>query len=217
MKKSKVILSVFVIGLVTLISACNSGDKNKEDDNTENQEQKFESVEIGQQEWMLLNLDTDTFANGDLIPEAKTEAEWQEAKANKKAAWCFYNNKSSNAEKYGRLYNWYAVSDERGLAPKGWHVPTDKEIKKLLEYLGNENEAFVELVEDGDSGFKALYSGWRRGTGAFADETKFCSFWTTTENGEYGAWSLDIDKGNRNAVIGYSRKEFGLSVRCIKD
>jgi len=219
MKTKEHLLASIVMITALFVFSCNSDNKKSDNNVTEEEEvlEQYESVEIGEQEWMLLNLDTDTFANGDLIPEAKTEAEWQKAKADKQAVWCYYENKSKNGEKYGKLYNWYAVNDERGLAPKGWHIPSEKEIKQLLEYLGDANEAYKSLIVDGESGFEALYSGWRRGPGVFADEDYFCAFWTTTENGNYGAWSLDIDKGNRNALIGYSRKEFGLAVRCVKD
>ncbi|HOZ30726.1 MAG TPA: fibrobacter succinogenes major paralogous domain-containing protein [Bacteroidales bacterium] len=218
MKKPEIMFASIIICLVMFISACNSDNKKTETSTEpETEEIQYESIEIGEQEWMLYNISTDTFNNGDIILEAKTEAEWIKAKNNQTAVWCYYENKSKNGDKYGKLYNWYAVTDDRGIAPKDWHIPTEKDIKKLLDYLGNDNEAFNTLIEDGDSGFEALYSGWRRGTGVFADIDNFCAFWTSTENGEYGAWSLDIDKGNRNAVIGYSRKEFGISVRCIKD
>ena len=93
-------------------------------------------IKIGQQVWMVENLNVDKFRNGEIIPEAKTDAEWKKAAENKQAAWCYYNNDSSNGTKYGKLYNWYAVNDPRGLAPKGWHIPSDKEWTDLTDYLG---------------------------------------------------------------------------------
>ncbi len=98
----------------------------------------YKSVEIGTQTWMTENLNVSTFRNGDPIPEAKTNEEWGKAEKEGKPAWCYYNNDPKNGTKYGKLYNWYAVNDPRGLAPTGWHIPTDEEWKKLENYLGED-------------------------------------------------------------------------------
>ena len=97
---------------------------------------QIKEVKIGQQVWTTENLNVDKFRNGEIIPEAKSEEEWIEAGDNKKPAWCYYNNDPSNGTKYGKLYNWYAVNDPRGLAPEGWHIPSDKEWDVLTNYLG---------------------------------------------------------------------------------
>jgi uncharacterized protein (TIGR02145 family) len=86
-----------------------------------------QTINIGSQVWMVKNLDVSTVRNGDPIPQAKTNEEWEKAADNKKPAWCYYNNSITNGAKYGKLYNWYAVSDSRGIAPVGYHVPTDGE------------------------------------------------------------------------------------------
>ncbi len=95
-----------------------------------------QNVTIGNQLWMTKNLDVSTFRNGDPIPEAKTRQEWEKAGENKQPAWCYYNNDPNNGAKYGKLYNWHAVSDLRGLAPIGYHIPTHKEWDLLTDYLG---------------------------------------------------------------------------------
>ncbi len=100
-----------------------------------------QSVTIGTQTWTTKNLDVATFRNGDLIPEAKTDEEWKAAGDNKQPAWCYYDNKAANGTKYGKLYNWYAVVDARGLAPAGWHVPTDEEWTVLSTFLGGDDVA----------------------------------------------------------------------------
>ncbi len=100
-----------------------------------------QTVTIGTQVWMTKNLDVATFRNGDQIPEAKTDEEWKQAGKNKQPAWCYYNNDPANVAKYGKLYNWYAVIDPRGLAPNGYHIPSDPEWTKLVEYLGGEEVA----------------------------------------------------------------------------
>jgi uncharacterized protein (TIGR02145 family) len=96
----------------------------------------FKSVKIGNQIWMAENLNVSTFSNGDPIPEAKTNQEWKKAGDDGKPAWCYYDNDTSNGRIYGKLYNWYAVNDPRGLAPLGWHIPTEKEWIIIQNYLG---------------------------------------------------------------------------------
>ncbi len=81
-------------------------------------------VKIGNQVWTSKNLDVEQFNNGDKIPEAKTNEEWNLANKNKTSAWCYYDNDNKNGMKYGKLYNWYAITDPRGIAPKGWHIPS---------------------------------------------------------------------------------------------
>ena len=95
-----------------------------------------QTVTIGTQVWMTENLNVDKFRNGDVIPHAKTVEEWLTAGDNQQPAWCYYKNDSANSAKYGKLYNWYAVNDSRGLAPQGWHVASDAEWTKLTDYLG---------------------------------------------------------------------------------
>jgi uncharacterized protein (TIGR02145 family) len=97
------------------------------------------SVKIGDQTWMTTNLNVSKFRNGDPIPEAKTYAEWSKAASDEQPAWCFYDNDPSNGVKYGKLYNWWAVNDPRGLAPEGWHIPYEEQ-SELFEYKGFENE-----------------------------------------------------------------------------
>jgi uncharacterized protein (TIGR02145 family) len=162
-------------------------------------------VKIGDQIWMNKNLDVDRFRNGDYIPQAKTAQEWIKAYENEQPAWCYYDNDSSNyyeydldvlplnGEKFGKLYNWYAVNDPRGLAPLGWHVPSDAEWKILRDYLGGGNLAAIKMKSisgwpdnvsidhetnrikgqpkngngTNESGFSALPSGGRRIDGTF--------------------------------------------------
>ena len=94
---------------------------------------------------MKKNLDVITFRNGDTIPLAKTNQEWEEAGENGRPAWCYYENNSQNGEKYGKLYNWFAVNDPRGLAPAGWHIANDKEWKTLTDLLGGDKVAGKKL------------------------------------------------------------------------
>lgn len=88
------------------------------------QEQVIYPIEINGETWQLTNLNLTSFANGDEIPNAQTADEWKLANKEGTPAWCYYENREDYGEKYGVLYNWYAVSDERGLAPEGWWVAT---------------------------------------------------------------------------------------------
>lgn len=95
----------------------------------------YKSVIIGNQSWMAENLNTSKFRNGDPIPEVKTDEEWAKALKEGRPAWSYYDNDPKKGEIYGKLYNFYAVNDSRGLAPNGWHIPSDNEWTVLTDYL----------------------------------------------------------------------------------
>jgi len=90
----------------------------------------YKTVKIGEQVWMAENLNVDRFRNGDLILHAQTDEEWLKACKNKQPAWC-YDNNSADKSKYGKLYNLFAVTDERNLAPLGWHIALLDDWKNL--------------------------------------------------------------------------------------
>ena len=126
----------------------------------------YKTVTIGTQEWMTKNLDVSTFRNGDPIPEAKTDEEWKRAVELKQPAWCYYDN-----EKYGKLYNWYAVIDTRGLAPSGYHVPSDVEWTILTDYLGGIKDAGTKMKST--SGWEGY--GCKRCDGGSVEFKKMCT------------------------------------------
>ena len=99
----------------------------------------MEQVIIGNQIWDKQNLQVDRFRNGDIIFNAKNKQEWLDACRQEQPAWCFYKNAGFNGQKYGIIYNWYAVNDSRGLAPEGWSIPTNEDWNKLIDFLGGEN------------------------------------------------------------------------------
>ena len=94
----------------------------------------YDSVQIGNRFWLNSNIKVTHFRNGDPIPEAKTALEWIEASEQGKPAYCYYDNNPFNALMYGKLYNWYAVTDPRHVCPSGWHEPTDGEWTTLTDY-----------------------------------------------------------------------------------
>lgn len=91
----------------------------------------YDSVTIGNQEWMTRNLNVSRFRNGDPIPEIQDAEEWARAGRDGEPAWCYYDNDPENGKTYGKLYNWYAVNDPRGLAPHGWQIPENEDWSEL--------------------------------------------------------------------------------------
>ncbi len=185
------------------------------------------TVKIGTQEWTIKNLDLVTFRNGDTIPEANTFEAWGKASEEGKSAWCYYDNDPKNGKKYGKLYNWYAVNDPRGLAPKGYHVPTKAEWDSLVSYLGGKEIAGKKLkstegwLEEGngtnESGFSGLPGGYRNYNGPFLDVGGNLNWWSSTEYDAYLAWNVLLNCTND---LVYSLKNtggFGFSVRCLRD
>ena len=252
-----------------------------------------QSVTIGTQTWTTKNLDVATFRNGDAIPQAKTDKEWQAAGDNKQPAWCYYDNDPKNGTKYGKLYNWYAVNDVRGLAPVGYHIPTDTEWTKLSDYLGGEDYAenkmkmsplfgptLISYVDEGgyydqnwvacsncknwnseyskkvpchvckdergrnvqgkyipktkrkvetkgenigwdgdnSSGFSGLPGGLRieyNGYFNYVGDNGF--WWSASEYDEAAAWGRLLPSSNSNRYRDYYSKDYGFSVRLVKD
>jgi uncharacterized protein (TIGR02145 family) len=189
---------------------------------------KAQTVTIGTQVWMTKNLDVSTFRNGDPIPEAKTNSEWEAAGENQQPAWCYYKNDPANGAKYGKLYNWYAVNDPRGLAPVRYHIPTDAEWTQLSEYLGGEDVAGKKMKstsgwnENGngtnESGFNGLPGGCRSNLGNFELIGEHGYWWSSSEYDATFAWGRGLKDYNGNVKRGYGPgKEGGFSVRCLRD
>lgn len=108
---------------------------------------KQDKIQIGEQIWMSHNLDVSTFSNGDSILEAKSHDEWERAIEKKQPCWCYYrNNKDNNY--IGKLYNYYAVIDSRGIAPEGCKIPSTKDFEKLLKFTQNE-DSLLTLMQIG--------------------------------------------------------------------
>ena len=187
----------------------------------------IDEIKIGKQIWCVKNLDVANFRNGDPIPETKTKKEWQKASENGKPAWCYYENKTSNGTKYGKLYNWYAVNDPRGIAPKGYHIPSDEEWTKLTNYLDGEDEAGTKMKSSfgwdkngngtNSSGFSGLPGGFRSIDGAFFGIGSLGDWWSSSERDTNDAWIryLDCSGGDLERSDGYEK--IGFSVRCLRD
>ena len=184
-------------------------------------------VKIGNQIWMTQNLKVAHFRNGDSVPYAKTAEEWEKAGKEQKPAWCYYNNDPANDSKYGKLYNWYAVNDPRGLAPNGWHIPSDVEWKQLTDFIGG-NEAAGKKMKSvsgwevngngtNESGFNGLPGGYRYDYGFFNYGGLFAVWWASPVNYTSFAWLYYQAYNFGNAFRYFPTKAFGFSVRCVKN
>ena len=199
----------------------------------------FETVTIGTQVWMLKNLDVSTYSNGDPIPEVQDKNEWSNLTT---GARCYYDNDPANGEIYGKLYNWHAVKDSRGLSPEGWHVPSDDEWKTLEMYLGmsqseandwfyrgtNEGSKLAgnyDLWPDGNlrnntefgtSGFTAIPGGYRD-DGAFYSLGNYGYWFSSTEYSYSGAISRYVFCTDADVYRHDAGKEVGFSIRCVRD
>jgi uncharacterized protein (TIGR02145 family) len=187
----------------------------------------YDTVRIGTQTWMSENLNVSRFRNGDPIALAKTNKEWQKAGKKKKPAWCYYNNDGANDEKYGKLYNWYAVNDPRGLAPVDYRIPSLEEWGALTDHLGGDSTAGIAMKSNhgwmemgngtNESGFGALPGGRCDHSGTCIHSGKYGFWWTNTQDGESDAWGVKLFSTTKDVVRGDYSKEYGFSVRCIKD
>ena len=183
-------------------------------------------IKIGTQIWTSKNLNVSTYRNGDDIPQVQGQR-WEEWFNLTTGAWCYHENKTANGTTYGKLYNWYAVNDPRGLAPKGYHIPTDAEWTILTTYLGTDAAAKMKSTtgwnEDGngtnESGFAGLPSGCRA-SNLFKDFDNIGAngfWWSSSESDTSGAWFRNLGYDNGNVFSYFFNKLFGFSVRCLRD
>lgn len=220
MKKVTLILSPVLVLAILFISF----------GSTTTEQINFNSVTIGTQVWMTKNLNVVKFRNGDTIPHAKTDEEWKQAGENEQPAWCYYENDSINGDKNGKLYNYFAVTDSRGLAPEGWHIPSDSEWLETINHLGGESEAGVKMKNTSDwfengngtdvSGFKGLPSGVRGDDGIFTSFGKNGFWWSYSETERQNkqvAWIFYLDYSFKWVIQEVGLKGSGLAVRCVKD
>jgi len=185
----------------------------------------YKTITIGTQEWMVENLYVDHYRNGDLIPEIRDFNVWDTIRT---GAWCYYYNDSARGKIYGKLYNWYAVNDPRGLEPEGWHIPSISEWMKLAYFLGGKEVAggktkapsFWKNPNTGgtnESGFTALPGGIRVYKGFnFLYESGF--FWSSVAlSDDIGPLYIYLGYDYSNICRGRAQTNYGMSIRCIKD
>ena len=189
-------------------------------------EKTYTSLNICTQQWMDKNLDVTTYRNGDLIPYVTDPTAWKTLTT---GAWCYYNNDPSTNATYGKLYNWYAVNDSRGLAPAGWHVPSNEEWTTLATCLGGLSVAGFKMkvsgtknwlspnAADNSSGWAGLPGGDRSEAGAFSGTGFTGVWWSSSESITTSAWSYWLVSNTSNVDVITKDKKRGYSVRCLRD
>lgn len=183
-------------------------------------------VRIGNQVWMTKNLNLSRYRNGDPIPQVQDPNQWA---ALTTGAWCYYENNTANGPVYGKLYNWFAVNDPRGLAPIGFHVPSFTEWVAIIDFLGGGTVAGGKMKATGtplwlgsnigannSSGFTGLASGSRDPDGQFGGSFMKGNWWSSSE-AEGGAWCFYLDYLSSGATGTYYFETVGCSVRCLRD
>ncbi len=191
----------------------------------------YKTVTIGTQQWMAENLKVSKYSDGTTIPNITDNKQWRN---NTTGAWAYYNNDAANNAKYGKLYNWYAVSKttngNKNVCPTGWHVPTDAEWTVLRDYLGGESFAGGKMKEVGTTNwnspntdatntslFTGLPGGYRAGYGVYDYIGAKGYWWSSTEGSTGYAWGRDLVNYSGIVFINSLLKEYGFSVRCLRD
>ena len=216
----------------------------------------YATVLIGDQCWFAENLRNENYENGDAIPSGLSDSEWDYTmtQATSSGAVAVFGEGNSTCEEfspdwdacdeawslieYGRLYNWYAVDDVRGLCPSGWHVPTDGEWMTMemalgmseaeasdTQYRGTDQGSQLKSVfgwfENGSgsnsSGFSSLPGGYRNGGGSFDYAGRIAYYWTSTSLNIFNNWYRSLSHNNEGIYRGSNSSRLGFSVRCIKD
>ena len=192
----------------------------------------YNTVLINGQWWMAENMRSRTYNDGSLIPTGFSNDDWVELTT---GAWAYFNDDAQYDDIYGKLYNWYAANDPRGLCPAGWRLPTDDEIKALRDLYGGylaAGGAFKETGthEDGDglwrepnagatniTGFSARPGGFRI-HGVFANRQTSAFFWTSDEGADTNFARNFLMVYDTSSLLRHNyQKHYGLSVRCLKN
>jgi len=222
MKTKTLFLAIFILILLSFSNRINA------------QSVSANAVRIGNQVWASVNLDVTSFRNGDPIEEAESDSAWNKATEDSKPAWCYNKVDSVNGKICGKLYNWYAVNDPRGLAPKGWHIPTREEWIILLFDKGTERDANNYKSSTGwktdpeghdstgngnNSTGLSVYPGGYRDYDAtsFQRTGEYGFFWTASHYDDSSACDWHFSNVGTQTGNGNYAKGCGLSVRCIKD
>ena len=215
MKKLNIITASLTLVLI-LLFACK---KNKELTIIQ------EEILIGNQTWTKKNLDVATYRNGDAIPQVQDTSAWANLTT---GAWCYYANNNANGTTYGKLYNWYAVNDPRGLAPNGYHIPTGPEWSQLIDYLGGETIAGNKMMEAGishwlspnteatnSSGFTGLPGGFLN-NGIFYGISDRAAWWSSSVSNSSTVFCRFLRSYGIGNFSLFSKRQ-ALSVRCLRD
>lgn len=229
-KSAQLLAGVLVIPLIFLHIACS---RNNEAENIippdavkDSDGNSYDVITIGAQKWLKQNLRTTHYRNGQPIPQVTDPAVWDTLNT---GAWCWYNNDSATyAATYGKLYNWYAVSDPRGIAPDSFHIPDDVEWTILSSSLGGNTVSGGAMKEAGishwlspntsatnSSKFTGLPSGFRNSNGIFNGITYSALYWSTTVYDAGNSYCRELFYLHENLMRNNNLNKNGFAVRCI--
>ncbi|MBS7786570.1 fibrobacter succinogenes major paralogous domain-containing protein [Flavobacterium sp. CYK-55] len=221
--------ATLIFCLVIVVISCSQQEDNKSQTQPASRPSvpvQAAEVQIGNQIWMTKNLNVSRYKNGDIIPQVQDPSQWTNLTS---GAWCYYQNNTANGIVYGKLYNWYAVNDPRGLAPTGYHVPSDAEWTTLTTFLGGEALAgnkmkattgwatYPGITNTNSSGFTGLPGGFRYDGGTFFSIGYDGTWWSSSEYSTTNAWGRGLNYYYSSAGRGYTNKIYGFSVRCLRD
>jgi uncharacterized protein (TIGR02145 family) len=194
---------------------------------TDQEGNAYRTVMIGGREWMAENLNTSIYRNGDALVTGLTAANWQSATS---GAWQYYDQEAINECPHGKMYNWYAVNDTRGICPAGWHVPNEADWSTLEVALGGQLVAGNNMKTTSvsywlggnanatnESGFSALGSGFYYFYGSFEGLAQGVNFWSATSFDASSAWVRSITFDLPNLSLSIYPKNSGFHVRCVRD
>lgn len=185
----------------------------------------YATIRVGDQEWMAENLRTTKYCNGDNLDIFIDGPQWSYLTT---GAWAHFNNDTVYEKPYGKLYNWYAVNDERNLCPCGWHVPNYEEVNAFIDTLQGQvgrkmksvGTQYWESPNTGatnESGFSGLPGGYLHVYGQFEYVGLFGYWWIATESENERAWYYRLSYSNGGFYRGEIQQNEGYSVRCMKD
>ncbi len=188
---------------------------------------RYQTVTIGTQTWMRENLRTTKYHNGDTIPEITIHEDWINDSL---GSYCLLSNDETYNVPNGKLYNWFVVENSTSVCPTGWHVPSDTEWTTLTDYLGGLTTAGGKMKETklrhwsspnsgatNESGFTGLAGGRRNHYGDFANHYTRAYWWSSTEISASEASGRRVSYNDAAAYITSFDKDFGCSIRCLKD
>ena len=186
----------------------------------------YHTVILGEKTWFAQNLSSDKFLNGDPIPKSKNLQDWVSRGEKGTPAWAYFDFKDEN-EHMGKYYNWYAVSDKRGLAPKGWHVPGETEWLEMLGSVGGTYQAGKALKSakgwknggngDNSSGFNGEPTGFCTFSGSFDFTDSHAFWWMNVEDDASNASVMQLVFADNIAGRYPFFKSNGHTIRCVKD
>ncbi len=212
---------------------------------------EYATVIIGNQEWMAENLRVTRYNNGDDIPTDLSDDDWEDTTEGASAIYPHTGGSTENdvegiesdeemLEAYGKLYNWYAVDDPRGLCPEGWRVPSDDDWTQLVDFVvdqgfpneignpngaGNALKSCRQVGHDDDDCNTSDHPRWKDGTHSGFDEYGFSALpggnrWLSgifSEVGFFGNWWSATELSGSNARVVREMSSYDGSVNLSSD